>query len=125
MELSILGKMMVTISKADNGFIVTLVEPPKERRRRSAPKDMNTEIDNFLDGMVALNKHMKKSHEGEGENWKGSRDDENADRTNLREAFKKLHPEFMEQFEPPPQPRIEQKVFGSKKDLFAYLTENL
>jgi hypothetical protein len=115
------GKLVVNISKCDNGYIVLLVEPPKHPKR-VRPKNIEAEIDKVLDGIVALNKHMKKAHESEGENWRGSRDDEGAERQKLREAFLRLNPEM---FEPPCEPRIEQKVFGSKKDLFTFLTENL
>lgn len=115
------GKLLVSISKCDNGYIVTLVEPPKGPKRKPVPKDLDVEIDNLLDGITALNKHMHKGRGGDdGEDWRGGGSPE--DRQKVREAFKKLHPEF---FETPCEPRIEQKVFGTKKELFAYLAENL
>lgn len=115
------GKLIVTVAKCDNGYIVTLIEPPKGPKHRPVPKDLDAEIDSLLDGITALNKHMRKGGGGdEGEDWRGSGSQE--DRQKVREAFKKLHPEF---FEPPCEPRIEQKVFPTKKDLFAYLTSNL
>jgi hypothetical protein len=115
------GKLLVNVAKCDNGYIVTLIEPPKGPKKRTVAKDLDAEIDSLLDGITALNQHMRKGHgNDEGENWRGGGSPE--DRQKVREAFKKLHPEF---FEMPCEPRIEQKVFGTKKDLFSYLTDNL
>lgn len=118
------GKMIVTVAKCDNGFIVTLVEPPKDQKQPKKPiRDLDHEIDNLIEGITALSRHMKKGVEGpDQESWRGDGDHDGSDRQKLREAFKRLHPEF---FEVPSEPRIEQKVFGTKKELFSYLTANL
>lgn len=112
------GKVIVTISKCDNGYIVNLIEPPKFQKKQ-APKNLDEEVDGLIDGIVALNKHMEGTP---GEEW---REGNAADRKRIREAFKKTHPGLMHQFEPCPEPRVEQKVFATKEDLFDYLKKNL
>lgn len=117
--INLSGKVIVTVSKCDNGFIVNLIEPPKIPKKQ-IPKNLDEEVDHLIDGLVALNKHMEGGIPGE--EW---RDGSPADRKRLREAFKRTNPGLMHQFEPCPEPRIEQKVFTTKQELFAYLTNNL
>lgn len=116
---SLAGKVVVAIQKCDNGFIVNLVEAPKMPKREK-PKDIDSEIDELLDGLVAMNKHFEKKIDGE--EW---REGSESDRKRIREAFKKTNPGLMHQFQPCPEPRIEMKVFATKQELFAYLTNNL
>ena len=113
------GKVIVTISKCDNGYIVNLIEPPKHPKKQ-VPKNIDEEVDGLIDGLVALNKHMEGGVPGE--EW---REGSAADRKRIREAFKKPNPGLMHQFEPCPEPRVEQKVFSSQVELFAYLKNNL
>lgn len=115
------GRVIVTVQKCDNGFIVNLIEAPKvPKGPKSTAKDLDEEVDGLIDGLVALNKHMEGNIDGEG--WRGG---DASDRKRIREAFKKVNPGLMRQFEPPPEPRIEQKVFSTKQELFAYLSNNL
>lgn len=116
------GKIVVSIQKCDNGFIVNLIEAPKPHNhgQKVKDKDLDGEIDEFLDGLVAMNKHFEGKIDGE--EW---REGSPADRKRIREAFKKVNPGIMRQFQPCPEPRIEQKVFSTKQELFAYLTNNL
>jgi len=113
------GKLILTVQKCDNGFIVNLIEAPKCPKHKGS-KNVDEEIDTLIDGLVALNKHMEGKIDGE--EW---REGNSNDRRRIREAFKRVNPGLMRQFEPPPEPRIEQKVFATKPELFAYLANNL
>jgi hypothetical protein len=113
------GKIVVAIQKCDNGFIVNLVEAPKmPEKAKSADPDV--EIDELIDGIIAMNKHFAGGIDGE--EW---REGSAGDKRRVREAFKKISPGLMHQLQPCPQPRMEMKVFATKQELFAYLSNNL
>lgn len=114
-----MGKIIATIQKCDNGFIVNLIEAPKMPKRERT-KDIDSEVDELIEGLIAMNKQF--ASKIDGEEWREGND---SDKKRIREAFKKVSPGLMHQLQPCPEPRVEMKVFQTKQELFAYLTNNL
>lgn len=115
------GKVIVTVQKCDNGYIVSLLETPQQKQDRPRPT-MRT-LDDMIDGIIDFNTQM--AAEVPGENWKGEEGDTER-RQKLREAFKKMNPRLVAQIGAESfEPRVEHKVFAFKTDILKYLEENL
>lgn len=129
-------RLVVSISKMDNGYTVQLREIPKPKRRVPiAPIEspfIGMEPDEIVDKMIDGVGAIVRSFHAEAEDWKGSEE-----REKVREAFKVMFPDFSRQAirltaQPDPvdpdelrEPRAESLVFESKESLMAYLDKNL
>jgi len=116
--------LRVSIERHDNGWLVSLVEPPKHppAMTKTPPVMEESEmIDTMIDGIGALLRHL--NDHGAGDDWKGS-----DDREKLREAFKVMFPGIVSPRAPVAQaawPRQETRVFDAKAALLSYLEKNL
>lgn len=118
----------VKVDKLGNGYVISLQTHPKSppsvvlRQNPFEGMDPDELIDKLIDGMGAL---LRTIHdEGAGENWKDS-----DDRSQVREAFRVMFPQMARSVDQSvasyEQPRYDNLVFQSKKDLMEYLDKNL
>ncbi len=123
------GKMIVTISKIDNGYVATLIEPPPAPKKKPPTEgDINRKITEMVQGIIGFNKAMNQlsGPHGSDEAWRGSEGHINL--PELVEQFKAMNPSIVEDMREqmcPPQPRIERMVFTELKDLLSYLALNM
>ena len=123
----VLDGLSISISKADNGYFVSLTEPPDFKAQIDPdPSELpdltpDQKIDAMIDAMTAFTRSF--NDKAAGESWK----DDEGDRKKLREGFKLLFPSLANppHFYPAPEGRNEQRVFESKEALMKYLDENL
>ena len=121
------GKLIVNISKVDNGYSVTLIEAPLVGfRKPPTDAEINKKIAEMVKGILDFNKGVNAAAGTAGEDWK--RADSAPNLPKLVESFKAMHPNMAEQMKDeicPPQPRIERLVFDSLEKLLSYLAANL
>lgn len=140
--------LSISIQKTDNGFFVSLYDPPKQPTQEeidqeikeqyehlreqmeqgSDGKGLDERVDAMVDGLIAFQKHIM--DRSTGEEWKG--DDA---KEKIREGFKVMFPQlagdprrlkiYQGLRKPPKLPRQEQMVFQTVDQLVEYLKKNL
>ena len=127
-------KLSVSITKLDNGYTLSLVEPPKSEAPEpekqdpvvaatSPPQTEDEKIDALVDGLAAFLQYVN-GKGTDGEEWK----DHGDIKEKMRAGFKTLYPGAARSLHVPrlrPMPRHEEMVFGGKEELLAYLAKNL
>jgi hypothetical protein len=123
------GKLIVTISKIDNGFVTTLIEPPPGPKQKPPTEgEINKKITEMVQGIIGFNKTMNQlsGPHGPDESWRGG--EGHVDLPQMVEHFKAMNPSIVEEMREqmcPPQPRIERMVFTELKDLLNYIASNM
>lgn len=144
------SSLLVNIQKTDNGFVVSLYDPPKPLTEGEIERDIQEEedrlkkqmdediggksiderIDAMVDGLIAFQKHIM--DRSTGEDWKG--DDV---KEKIREGFKVMFPQLVGGHrgrrlnimrgsrKPARLPRQETMVFQTVEQLMEYLKKNL
>ncbi len=121
-------KLIVSLEKKDNGYVLKLIEPPvfpesdpDELKPEEVDADRDKKVDTMIDGVVAFTKSL--NDKAAGEAWKGEED-----KAKIREGFKLLFGMSAGRgrpFKPMPKARVENMVFPGKEELLAYLAKNL
>lgn len=127
--LKLEGKVIISISKIDNGWVVTLIEPPQTPRRKEPTEgEINKKVTEMVKGIIGFNQTMNQlagPHNPE-ESWRGG--EGQIDIPKMVEDFKAMNPSVVEDLKEqmaPPVSRVERMVFTEMKDLLNYLASNL
>lgn len=127
--LKLEGKVIISISKIDNGWVMTLIEPPHTPRRKEPTEgEVNKKVTEMVNGIIGFNQTMNQlsGPHSSDEAWKGG--EGHIDIPKMVEDFKAMNPSVVEDLKEqmaPPVSRVERMVFTEMKDLLNYLASNL
>lgn len=126
--IMVLSGLTITIQKCDNGYLVNLVEPPKEtkRKRKLTKEEENSLIDDLMEGVTDFHKKAHAESSVPGEEWKGA-GGSSQDPAKARATFRAMFPGLVARALnlEPPEPKMERLVFPDKKSLVKFLNGRL